>query len=110
MNKLIFIAMLLSSSHAISQTLVCTEFEGKWEGNKVGAGYQIPITINFQANCKYEWVETGGISTTGFITLKSDEIWYANRAGSRGKVKKDGNELTWVNVWTGKNYEVKVKR
>lgn len=42
--------------------------------------------------------------------MKSDEIWYANKAGSRGKVKKSGDELVWVNTWTGNNYEVRVKK
>ena len=106
MNKLVCIAILLSSSHAIAQNLACSEFEGKWEGTWVNRGSQTPITINFQANCKYEWV---GI-TEGSLTLKSDEIWYANKAGSRGKVKKSGDELVWVNTWTGNNYEVRVKK
>lgn len=111
MKKVVFAALLLTNSYLMAQSpSSCKDFEGKWDGIKSGAGYQGPITINFQADCKYEWVGSAGPITSGFLALKTDEIWYTNQAGSRGKVKRNGSELIWENVWTGNNYEVKVTK
>jgi hypothetical protein len=106
-----FIFMAVISSSVYSQELPeCKDLEGKWTGAKVGAGYQGDISIVFDANCKYEWIGSAGSITTGKLDKKKKEYWYNNQAGSRGKVQFNDGQLIWENTWTGKNYEVKVKK
>ncbi|MBM3645857.1 MAG: hypothetical protein FJ167_07135 [Gammaproteobacteria bacterium] len=104
------IFLILCSSTTLAQDISCKDLEGDWVGSKVGAGYTGALTIRFDANCAYEWIGTSGRVTLGKLQIKEKKHWYTNQAGSRGEVTKTGNELRWVNTWTGGNYEVKVTK
>jgi len=102
--------LILCSSNALAQDVSCKDLEGDWVGSKTGSGYQGVITIRFDANCGYDWIGTSGPITPGKLQIKSKKHWYTNQAGSRGEVTKTGNELYWVNTFTGNSYEVKVTK
>jgi len=109
-KALVLNLLLLCSSSNLAQEVSCKDFEGDWVGSKAGSGYQGAITIRFDANCSYNWIGTNGPITPGKLQIKAKKHWYTNQAGSRGEVTKTGNELYWVNTWTGNSYEVKVTK
>lgn len=88
----------------------CSEVSGDWQGQKTGAGYQGPITISIAENCSYRWVGTSGLITPGRLRSAATGFSYSNDAGSRGLVSMSGDTMTWVNTYTGNNYEVVVRR
>jgi hypothetical protein len=88
----------------------CASVAGEWRGEKVGAGYQGPITIVIRENCNYVWTGTAGTITPGRLSVSSSGFSYANSAGSRGNVSLSGDIMTWVNSFTGNNYQVTVRR
>ena len=110
----IFISLFFLSSSftaSIAQELNCEYFKGEWKGNKKGKGYSGEISVIFENNCKYEWIGTRGLVTPGKLKIKANnKMTYQNRAGSRGKVTLEGNNLTFRNVYTGNSYKVTVKK
>jgi hypothetical protein len=106
------VVLLIIPSIALSQTeQICKDLEGKWEGKKVGTGYQGSITIIFKNDCSYSWLKSdGSLITYGQLSIKEKEIFYSNQAGSRGNVFKKDSELKWINTFTGNSYEVIVKK
>lgn len=88
----------------------CSAVSGDWQGQKTGAGYQGPITISIAENCSYRWVGTSGLITPGRLRSAATGFSYSNNAGSRGLVSVSGDAMTWVNTYTGNNYEVVVRR
>ena len=94
-----------------------------WKGEKIGKGYQGPITIKFKGKCgkgvfssdfqiSYVWIgKSGQVVTPGYLKFKKNGmIEYKNNAGSNGKVSLDSNKLHWKNIYTGNNYNVNVSK
>jgi hypothetical protein len=106
------VVLLIIPSISLSQTeQICKDLEGKWEGEKVGTGYQGSITIIFKNDCNYSWLRPDGfLLTYGQLSIKEKEIFYYNQAGSRGNVFKKDSELKWINTFTGNSYSVIVKK
>ena len=109
--------VLLLSSPTFANTITCKTFENTiFKGDKKGWGYQGPLTVKFNDQCKstkngfwikYNWIVNGEVYTPGSLIYKGeDQIIYKNLSGSKGKVFIDGDKLHWKNVYTGDNYNV----
>ena len=102
----------------------CSKFiKTVWKGEKIGKGYQGPITIKFKDKCgkamfssdfqiKYDWIgKAGRVLTPGVLRFKKNsKMEYKNNAGSNGKVTLENNKLNWKNIYTGNNYNVNVSK
>lgn len=109
-KTLLPIVLLLWSFSSSAQEVSCKDFEGDWVGIKNGGVSPGAITIKFDTTCNYDWIGTGGMYNGGKLQIRSKTHWYVNRAGSRGEVTKTGNDLYWVNTFTGNSYDIKVTK
>ena len=115
------IGFILFSGPTFANTITCRNFENTiYEGYKKGlvsaSGYEGPLTVKFNDQCKstksgfwikYNWIVNGKVYTPGSLIYKGeDQIIYKNLSGSKGKVFIDGDKLHWKNVYTGDNYNV----
>ena len=120
-SMILAIGVLFFVGPTLANPNICRNFEGAiYEGNKKGLvsarGYEGPLTVNFNDQCKstkngfwikYNWIVNGEVYTPGSLIYKGgDQIIYKNLSGSKGKIFIDGNKLHWRNVYTGDNYNV----
>ena len=120
-----FFGLIISTQYSFASKKECSQFlDTVWEGEKVGKGYQGPITIKFNGKCtkpqfsgkyiqiKYKWIsKSGKVVTPGKLKFKNNaNIEYLNGAGSNGVVTINDNKLIWKNIYTGNNYKVNVKK
>ena len=90
----------------------CSSISGKWVGSKEGAGYEGDVKLNLKKDCSYI-LHLGDerICKGDFSNNKDNKSFdYAQDCGSEGTVEVDGDNMTWVNTYTGDNYEVKLKK
>ena len=121
----ICLTLLFSLQYSFASKKECSQFlDTVWEGEKVGKGYQGPITIKFKGKCtkpqfggkyiqiKYQWIgKSGKVVTPGKLKFKNNgNIEYLNGAGSNGVVTINSSKLIWKNIYTGNNYKVNVKK
>ena len=118
------IGVLFFVGPTLANPNICRNFEGAiYEGNKKGGGYQGPLKIKFDSQCKsskngfwikYNWIiGERTIYTRGTLTFKGeDKVKYrqGGGSGSKGLVFVDGDKLHWKNVYTGNNYNVHVTK
>ena len=119
------IGVLLFSSPTLAETITCKNFENTiYEGYKKGkvsaGGYEGPLTVKFNDQCKstkdgfwikYKWIVKKKTFTPGTLIYKGEnQFKYINKSGSKGKVFIDGDKLHWKNVYTGNNYNVYITK
>ena len=120
-STVLAIGFILFGGPTFADTITCRNFENTiYEGHKKGlvsaSGYEGPLTVKFNDQCKstkngfwikYNWIVNGKVYTPGSLIYKGeDQIIYKNLSGSKGKVFIDGDKLHWKNVYTGDNYNV----
>ena len=90
----------------------CSSISGEWTGSKKGKGYEGSVNLTAEKNCSYTlYLGKKHVCWGNFSNNKNDVSFdYAQDCGSRGTVKVDGDNMTWVNTYTGDNYKIKMKR
>ncbi|MAR79784.1 MAG: hypothetical protein CMM18_06135 [Rhodospirillaceae bacterium] len=123
-KTLVYLILFLFANISLASEQECLKFiKTVWKGEKVGKGYQGPITIKFKDKCgkamfssdfqiKYDWIgKAGRVLTPGVLRFKKNgTMEYKNNAGSNGKVTLENNKLNWKNIYTGNNYNVNVSK
>ena len=90
----------------------CSSISGKWVGSKEGTGYEGDVKLNLKKDCSYIlYLGDEHICNGDFSNNKDNKSFdYAQDCGSKGTVEVDGDNMTWVNTYTGNSYEVKLKK
>ena len=108
----LLLAACVTNEEAQPQTRLttCSSLAGEWVGKKDGRGYNGDITIVIKSDCSYEWLGSAGLITAGTLRSSAQGFNYVNVAGSRGVVTIADKNATWVNTFTGANYQVNVSK
>ena len=97
------IAMLLGAcnettgpeSVAVASSEACSDIAGEWRGQKVGSGYEGPLTITIASNCSFRWRNDAREITTGNIRRQGDAINWSCANNLSGDIILSGNQMTW---------------